>query len=124
MSLVPVVLRFLLDQSADARLVPYLRSLGHDVIRIGKDFPPGLPDSAVLALAVAEHRILVTDDRDFGELVFAHRQPHTGVIYFRLGEYAELSLKIARLDHVLARYADRLDQFLVVSRATVRVRAA
>jgi len=122
MSAVVVVLRFLLDQSADARLVPHLRALGHDAVRVGKEFPGGLPDPQVLALAVAEHRILVTDDRDFGELVFAQRQPHTGVIYFRLGEYADLPLKIARLDHVLARYADRLDRFLVVTRTTVRVR--
>ena len=119
-----VVLRFLLDQSADARLIPYLRSLGHDAVRVGKDHPPGLPDATVLALAVAERRILLTDDRDFGELVFAKRQSHTGVIYFRLGEYAELPVKIARLDHVLSRYADRLDQFLVVTRTTVRVRSA
>ena len=124
MSAVVVVLRFLLDQSADARLVPYLRALGHDAVRIGKDHPPGLPDATVLALAVAERRILITDDRDFGELVFRHRQPHTGVIYFRLGEYAEFPLKQARLDHVLSQYADQLDRFLVVSRTTVRVRAA
>jgi predicted nuclease of predicted toxin-antitoxin system len=124
MSTVLVVLRFLLDQSADARLLPYLRSLGHDAVRIGKDYPPGLLDTTVLSLAVAEQRILITDDRDFGELVVTKRQPHTGVIYFRLGEYAELSLKIARLDHVLSHYADQLDQFLVVTRTTVRVRSA
>jgi predicted nuclease of predicted toxin-antitoxin system len=124
MSSVLVVLRFLLDQSADARLIPYLRSLGHDAVRIGKDYPPGLPDTTVLALAAAEHRILITDDRDFGELVFAKRQPHTGVLYFRLGEYAELSLKIARLDYVLSHDADQFDRFLVVTRTTVRVRSA
>ncbi len=115
-------MRFLLDESADARLLPYLRGQGHDVTRLVTDYPAGLADPRVLAIAVAEQRILITDDRDFGELVFRRRQPHAGVIYFRLGEYAELSTKVERLDHVLTYYADQLDQFLVVTEHRVRVR--
>ena len=115
-------MRFLLDESADARLLPYLRGQGHDVTRLVTDYPAGLADPRVLAIAVAEQRILITDDRDFGELVFRRRQPHAGVIYFRLGEYAELSTKVERLDHVLTHYADQLDQFLVVTDHRVRVR--
>ncbi len=115
-------MRFLLDQSTDARLIPYLRQQGHDATRIGRDHPGGLPDPQVLAIAVAEQRILLTDDRDFGELVFRQRQPHAGVIFFRLGRYAELSTKIERLDHVLTHYGDQLDQFLVVTEHRVRVR--
>lgn len=122
MSETAAVRRFLLDQSVDARLVTFLRSLGHDVVRVGTDYPSGLPDPQVLAIAVAEQRILVTDDRDLGELVFRHRYPHRGVIYLRLGESAELSLKRARLAHVLSNYSDKLDRFLVVGRTTVRVR--
>jgi predicted nuclease of predicted toxin-antitoxin system len=114
--------RFLLDQSADARLIPFLRSRSHDAVRIGQEHPAGLPDPAVLALAQAEGRILITDDRDFGELVFRHRQPHAGVIYLRLGRYADLSTKIARLAHVLEHYSEQLDQFLVVTHRSVRVR--
>ncbi len=115
-------MRFLLDQSTDARLIPYLRSRGHDAIRIGREFPPGLPDPEVLAIAVREGRILITDDRDFGDLVFRQRQPHTGVIYLRLGEFAELPTKEACLARVLTEYIDQLDEFLVVTRSSVRVR--
>lgn len=117
-------MRFLLDQSSDARLVPYLQSLGHDAIRVGRDHPPGLPDVEVLRLAQAEERVLITDDRDFGELVFRHRQAHTGVIYLRLGAYVPLPTVIERLDHVLLDYAEQLDQFLVVTPDRVRVRHA
>jgi predicted nuclease of predicted toxin-antitoxin system len=115
-------MRFLLDQSTDARLIPYLRSLGHDATRIGKDHPSGLPDTQVLAIATAEGRILITDDRDFGDLVFQHRQPHAGVIYLRLGDDAGLPIKLAPVGHVLTNYADRLERFLTVSRYRVRVR--
>ncbi len=76
----------------------------------------------MLAIAAAEQRILITDDRDFGELVFVKRRSHAGVIYLRLGEYAELATKIERLAFVLTHYADQLDQFLVVTRHQVRNR--
>src|SRR5581483_6100263 len=46
---------------------------------------PGLPDTQVLAIAYPEGRVPITDDRDVGELVFRHRQPHAGVIFLRLG---------------------------------------
>jgi predicted nuclease of predicted toxin-antitoxin system len=115
-------MRFLLDQSSDARLVPYLRRLGHDATRVGADYLSGLSDRQVLSLAQAEGRILITDDRDFGELVFRLRQPHTGVIFLRLGDYADLSTKIERVAHVLTHYPDQCDHFLVVTRTSVRVR--
>ena len=76
----------------------------------------------MLEIASAEGRILITDDRDFGELVFRLRRPTAGVIYLRLGEYADLPTKIERLSYVLANFADRLDQFLVVTPSRVRVR--
>jgi predicted nuclease of predicted toxin-antitoxin system len=115
-------MRFLLDQSSDARLIPHLLSLGHDAIRVGRDYPARLPDVEVLRIAAEEGRILITDDRDFGELVFRQRQAHVGVIYLRLGAYVPLETAIERLDHVLERYAEQLDQFLVVSPHRVRVR--
>jgi predicted nuclease of predicted toxin-antitoxin system len=115
-------MKFLLDENVDARLLPYLQGQGHDVLRLVSDYPAGLPDQQVLAIAVTQERILITNDRDFGELVFVQRQAHTGVILLRLGDYADLSVKIARLNHVLTHYATQLDQFLVVTQRRVRVR--
>jgi predicted nuclease of predicted toxin-antitoxin system len=114
-------MKFLLDQSTDARLLPFLKHRGHDVTRIGSDYPAGLPDEAVLALARNKKRILITDDRDFGELVFRLKLPHAGVLFLRLGTYAPLQLKTDRLSFVLTKYADQLDQFLVVTKDTVRI---
>jgi predicted nuclease of predicted toxin-antitoxin system len=63
-------MKFLFDQSADFRLIPHLRELGHDVQAISRNYPHGLPDEDVLAIAREEERILVVADRDFGELIF------------------------------------------------------
>jgi len=114
-------MKFLLDQCTDARLLPFLKNLGHDVTRIGSHYPHGLLDQDVLALAKKQQRILITDDRDFGELIFRLKLPHAGVIFLRLGAYAPLQLKTDRLSFVLTHYMDQLDQFLVVSKDTVRV---
>lgn len=116
-------MRFLFDQSTDRRLVSYLRGQGHDVTIVASDHPASLPDVEVLAIARHEQRILVTEDRDFGELVFHHHEPHTGVLYLRLSAM-ELEQKIARLAYALERHASEMGHFLVVTRARVRVREA
>ena len=114
-------MRFLIDASPDARHVPHLRSLGHDVTRVGTDYPAAMKDADILALAHREQRILVTDDRDFGELVFRLRQPHAGVVYLRL-DTTKFPVRAQRVEDVLAQYEDQLDQFIVVTIDAIRVR--
>jgi predicted nuclease of predicted toxin-antitoxin system len=69
-------MRFLFDQSADFRLIPHLQQLGHDVTAISRQYPAGLPDEDVLAIAASEHRILITADQDFGDLAVHLGLPH------------------------------------------------
>ncbi len=114
-------LRFLIDESADVRVACYLRSLGHDVSIVATDYTPSLKDAAILAIALQEQRVLITFDRDFGELVFVHGHRHAGGLYFRLGPI-DLPTEISRLDHVLTNFTDRLDHFLTITRKLVRVR--
>jgi predicted nuclease of predicted toxin-antitoxin system len=99
-------MRFLLDENVDARLKQDLKAQGHDVLRVGSDFQAGLPDIAVLTIAQRQSRVLITNDRDFGELVFRQREPHQGVILLRLGTYAPLELIVERMQYVLSRHAD------------------
>jgi predicted nuclease of predicted toxin-antitoxin system len=113
--------RFLLDESVEYRLSSYLRDLGHDVTAIAHDYPSALSDLEVLAHAQREGCILITNDRDFGELIYRLGLPHHGVIYFRLPA-ATVDTKLARLEAILADYSDQMDQFLVVTEKTVRVR--
>ena len=115
-------MKFLFDQSADFRLIPHLRQLGHDVEAISRNYPPGLPDEDVLAIAREERRILVLADRDFGELIFHQGLSHAGVIFFRLPG-AKLQTKITQLTTVLDAYANELErgEFLVVTPGQIRV---
>jgi predicted nuclease of predicted toxin-antitoxin system len=112
-------MKFLIDESADARLASYLSSQGHDAIFVAQSHGPGLSDERIFAIAHEEGRILITDDRDFGELVFRFRQPHSGVIYFRLRDTL-WATKLSRLTFVLEHHERDLDEFLVVTESRVR----
>lgn len=114
-------MNFLLDESMEARIAAFLSDQGHDTKRIGTEYSPGLPDDQVLEIARSEHRILITNDRDFGELIFRKKFPHTGVIYFRFPLDATASQKIKSLQKLLITHKDHLQEFLVATPAGVRI---
>jgi predicted nuclease of predicted toxin-antitoxin system len=99
-----------------------LRRLGHDVAVISRNYPPGLADEEVLAIARAERRVLVVADRDFGELIFHQGLVHAGVMFFGLPG-ANLQTKIDHLNTVLGVHADELErgEFLVVTPGQIRL---
>jgi predicted nuclease of predicted toxin-antitoxin system len=115
-------MKFLFDQSADFRLIDHLRTLGHDVTAVSRNYPHSLADEDVLAIATQEQRILVVADRDFGELIFHQRLAHAGVLFFRLPG-AQLQTKIEHLDQALHEHADELaaGEFVVVAPGNIRV---
>ncbi|MEX1255966.1 MAG: DUF5615 family PIN-like protein [Dehalococcoidia bacterium] len=113
-------MRFLLDESAEYRLAAFLKREGHDVTAIAHDYPAALADSDVLAIATSQQRIVITNDPDFGELVFRHSQSHNGVILLRLPA-GDTAAKIEALRKALASHAADLGHFLVVDRRGVRV---
>jgi predicted nuclease of predicted toxin-antitoxin system len=115
--------RFLLDEGLPFRLAAYLTSEGHDVVPCGADYPHALTDRQILAIAYGEQRIVLTNDKDFGDLVFRDRLPHAGVILFRLG-YVPIDVRIALLREVLMDHAEHLDQFIVVLPGGSRVASA
>jgi predicted nuclease of predicted toxin-antitoxin system len=75
-------MRFLADESCDFAIVCALREAGHDVLAV-TEISPGAEDTDVIKLAIREKRILITEDKDFGQLVFAQSQPTGGVIFLR-----------------------------------------
>ncbi len=99
----------------------YLSASGHDVTAVALDYARSIKDHEVLAIARAEGRILITNDKDFGELVHRSRLPHAGVILFRFPLEATAQQKIAALERLLDTHRAQLDRFLVVTPRGVRV---
>jgi len=114
-------MKFLLDESADYPLAAFLKRLRHDVTAIAHEYPQALSDRAVLSIARSEQRILITNDHDFGELIFRQRLPHNGVILFRLGAET-LPVKTRWLGDVLSKRAEDLRDFVVITDRGNRVR--
>ncbi|WP_431203395.1 DUF5615 family PIN-like protein [Bradyrhizobium betae] len=74
---------WLADECVTATLVRELRGAGHDVLYIA-EFAASLSDVEVMALAFREGRILLTADKDFGELVFRRGQAVPGLVLLRI----------------------------------------
>jgi predicted nuclease of predicted toxin-antitoxin system len=69
-------MRFLVDESTGAAVVEYLRRSGHDVLAVAETMRQE-EDPPILTLAFDEARILITNDKDFGELIFRTGKPIT-----------------------------------------------
>ena len=72
-----------------------------------------MPDDEVLLDAYNEGRILLTEDKDFGELVYRLNKPSRGIVLIRI-DIKERHMKLDRLKELLASYQDRLPGHFVV----------
>ncbi|MFN0313977.1 MAG: DUF5615 family PIN-like protein [Burkholderiales bacterium] len=114
-------MRFVADECCDAGMVASLRSDGHDIIYISETCA-GAVDEAVLHEAYREHRILLTEDKDFGELVFRLQKPAFSIVLMRLS-VASRKLKWPRLRYLLGHYPQRLPgHFVTVDEEKYRFR--
>ncbi|MBI3510334.1 MAG: DUF5615 family PIN-like protein [Bacteroidetes bacterium] len=81
-------MRLLANENFPLASTIFLRGKGHDVIAIGSDFL-GFTDVAIITLANADQRTILTFDADYGELIFKlGLKPAKGVIYLRLQEFS------------------------------------
>jgi predicted nuclease of predicted toxin-antitoxin system len=114
-------MKFLVDESTGSAVTEYLRSTGHDVLSVAEAIPQA-DDSDILARAVGEGRIIVTNDKDFGELIFRSGQAHHGVLLLRLHDESSTN-RVRVVKSVLEQYLDRLvGCFTVATEVGVRIR--
>ncbi|MCU0725333.1 MAG: DUF5615 family PIN-like protein [Planctomycetes bacterium] len=106
----------------DAPIVEQLRSDGHELIYVA-ELDPGVPDDVVLNRANAEGRLLLTADKDFGELVFRIGRVTGGVILIRLAGLSTRAKSAIVSRAILERGSEMLGAFSVISAGSVRIRA-
>ena len=114
-------MNLLADESVDRPIVDRLRQQGHDVVYVA-ELSPSMSDDQVLQYANERDALLVTADKDFGELVFRLGKAHRGVVLLRLAGLpaAVKSEMVARVfrDHA----AKLVGAFSVVSSGALRIR--
>jgi predicted nuclease of predicted toxin-antitoxin system len=112
-------MRFLVDECTGPGVAAWLGANGHDVFS-AYDQAAGETDSNLLSRAVNEDRIVVTNDRDFGEMIHREGRIHRGVVFMRLHDERNAN-KIRVMEQVLATHADQLaGQFVVVTESHIR----
>ena len=115
-------MKFVADEGVDAPIVKLLRELNHEVYSIQEN-NSGINDDGVLRIANERNEILITQDKDFGELVYRLRQLHSGIILIKLtglkptGKANLLALAIEQ------HHSKLFGSFTVINKNHVKIRS-
>jgi len=114
-------MRLFADENMARAIVTWLRERGHDVL-YASEIQAGAADSDWLSRAEAEGRLILTSDKDFGDLIFRDRLTSHGVVLLRLGDMT-LEQRLSRLEQAWASVeANPVGKFIVITPSKVRVR--
>lgn len=114
-------LRFLVDVGVGKGIEKHLREEGYDTKAV-RDIDPRMEDREIIRIAVSENRMVITMDKDFGELVHHSPMEHSRVLLLRL-EDAIGSEKLQVVKHIMKNYSDRIKNcFCVFQNGKFRIR--
>jgi predicted nuclease of predicted toxin-antitoxin system len=114
-------LKFLVDMGVGKKVEEWLSKNDYDIKAI-RDIDPKMKDIDVLRMAVTEKRMVITMDKDFGELVFNSGLNHSGVLLLRL-EDANSDKKVKTVQEILKKYEEKLqNNFCVYQNEKIRIR--
>ena len=112
-------MRFLVDECTGPAVGRWLRQQGHEVCS-AYEVARGADDGDILRKAYVENRILITNDKDFGEQVYRLNRPHRGIVVLRLDDERGAN-KINALQRLLDAFGNELaNRFVVVTETQVR----
>jgi predicted nuclease of predicted toxin-antitoxin system len=112
---------FLADESVDGQVVDRLRADGHTVRSVA-EMAAGISDEAVLSISNNDASILLTADKDFGDLVFRQGLVHQGVVLIRLSGERPVE-RAALLSSTISNYGRELTgNFSVLTKRSLRIR--
>jgi len=114
------IIRFIADVNVEKAIVDYLTENGYDTKWV-PDYSCEILDEDLLNLANVEKRILITNDKDFGELTFLQKSLFTGIILLRVrGQRAEDKVKLIK--KLLNKHSDKLlNHFIVITKKKIRI---
>jgi predicted nuclease of predicted toxin-antitoxin system len=114
-------MNLLADEGVDQQIVLQLRGDGHTVLYVA-EMTVGISDDMVLQQANDAQAVLITEDKDFGELVYRQRLVHLGVILVRLHGLASSSKARIVSQAILQHGSEMPGAFSVISPGMVRIR--
>jgi predicted nuclease of predicted toxin-antitoxin system len=114
-------LRFLVDLGVSVKVEEYLKREGF-LVKSVREINPRMHDTEILKIASREHLMVITMDKDFGELVYNSGQQHSGVLILRL-DNANGQEKVEVVKEILSEYAEKIvGNFCVFQNGKLRIR--
>ena len=114
-------MNILADESIDRQIVDILRLDGHPVLYVS-ELDPGISDDDVLALANQNSAILLTADRDFGEMIFRQALMSKGIILIRLAGLSPETKAEIVASGIKEHISEVEHAFSVISAGMIRIR--
>ena len=109
------------DESVDFGIISNLRRVGFSVIAIAET-NPGIPDSEVLKIAVQYNALLITEDKDFGELTFRLRLKHCGIFLIRLSDLKRKERIELAAQTIQLHFNKLANNFAVMTKQGIRIK--
>ena len=103
------------------RVALWLRTQGHDAAHLNDENLYHLPDNLIIEKAIAENRIILTADMDFGQLLAFNKSQQTSVIQFRVSDCKPANIQ-AKLELLFEKFADQLDVDFLITVEDNRIR--
>lgn len=114
-------IKFVADEGVDRSLVRLLREEGFEVLYFG-EVDQSSEDEVVLKIANEENRILLTRDKDFGELVYRLNRVHSGIILIRLEALTSIVRSKTAFDFIIMNLDQLQGHFIVLQPGMNRVK--
>ena len=114
-------LKFLIDVGVGRKVEEYLQLQGYNTKAV-RDIDPRMQDEEIIRIAVSECRIVITMDKDFGELIYHSSMEHCGVLLLRLEDVTGAE-KVKVVNDILANYSDQIKNcFCVFQNDKIRIK--
>jgi predicted nuclease of predicted toxin-antitoxin system len=115
-------MKIVADEGVESRIVYSLRNAGFEVLYIAEEYR-AIKDIEVLTLANQEKAILLTKDKDFGELVYKNKYPYYGILMYRFNEGMSSVEKALLLLQAFHTYGIQFENaFTVIDENFIRIR--
>ena len=114
-------IKIVADESVDYSIVLLLRNAGYSIYSISEK-SPSVTDSAVLKTAVKNKSLLITEVKDFGELVYRLNMKHCGILLIRLIEFTSAEKADLVLLTIEKHFPKLINVFSVLDKKRIRIR--
>lgn len=112
---------FIADESLNHNLIIALRKAGHEVFSIQEEMP-SIGDEEIALMSLHPPKIIISQDKDFGEIVYHKNLKVAGVILLRYLQADYFTIENRLINYIAEHLGDCLGKFIVINSKLIRIR--